>query len=51
MFFVLFEDLMEIVKLCVLFECYVFKEFVVNGDIDWEVNLVVVYYKLYVMEK
>lgn len=45
------EDLIEITHLRVLLECDALRASVINGDTDWEGDLVAAHHKLHLMEK
>ncbi len=45
------EDLIEITHLRVLLECDALRAAVINGDTDWEGDLVAAHHKLHLMEK
>ncbi len=45
------EDLIEIANLRVLLECHALELSILNGDTDWEGNLVAAHHKLHLMEK
>lgn len=45
------EDLIEITNLRILLECNALETSVINGDADWEGNLVSAHHKLHLMEK
>ena len=45
------EDLVEVANLRVLLECHALRLSVVNGDTDWEGNLVAAHHKLNLMEQ
>ncbi len=45
------EDLIEVAELRVLLECHALEKSIVNGDTNWEGNLVAAHHKLHLMEK
>jgi DNA-binding GntR family transcriptional regulator len=45
------EDLIEITNLRILLECNALETSILNGDADWEGNLVAAHHKLHLMEK
>lgn len=45
------EDLIEVAELRVLLECHAIEKSVVNGDTNWEGNLVAAHHKLHLLEK
>lgn len=45
------EDLIEVAELRVLLECHAIEKSVVNGDTNWEGNLVAAHHKLHLVEK
>jgi len=45
------EDLIEVAELRVLLECHAIEKSILNGDTDWEGNLVAAHYKLHLMEQ
>ena len=45
------EDLIEVAELRVLLECHAIEKSILNGDTDWEGNLVAAHYKLHLLEQ